>query len=183
MPTETDEERVARRHRDKEVLRTGLKRLYDRDQNIRAVIDSAIEEVNSNPDALDEILSRQNYRLAHWRTAGRNLSYRRFFDVNSLAGLRMEDRRVFSATHELILRWLREGVIDGVRVDHPDGLRDPETYFNRLRNAAPHAWIIAEKILEHGEKLRRSWQVAGTTGYDFMLSRTISSSIRRARRR
>ena len=93
VPTETDEERVARRHRDKEVLRAGLKRMYDRDQNIRAVIDSAIEEVNSNPDALDEILSRQNYRLAHWRTAGRNLSYRRFFDVNSLAGLRMEDRR------------------------------------------------------------------------------------------
>lgn len=167
VPTEKDEDKVIRRHRDKELLRQGVKRLYDRDEAIRAVVDSAIEEINSNPDALDEILSHQNYRLAHWRTAGRNLPYRRFFDINTLAGLRMEDRKVFDATHRLTLDWLRDGVIDGVRVDHPDGLRDPEMYFRRIRNAAPHAWVVAEKILEPGERLRGTWEIAGTTGYDF----------------
>jgi (1->4)-alpha-D-glucan 1-alpha-D-glucosylmutase len=166
VPTEKDEDRVARRHRDKEVLRRAVQKLYEQDKTSGDIIDSAIEDINADPDALDEILSHQNYRLAHWRTAGRNLPYRRFFDINTLAGLRMEDRKVFAATHELILRWLRDGVIDGVRVDHPDGLRDPDTYFRRIHTAAPHAWVVAEKILEPGERLRE-WEVSGTTGYDF----------------
>ncbi|MFL6234141.1 MAG: malto-oligosyltrehalose synthase, partial [Thermoanaerobaculia bacterium] len=85
-----------------------------------------------------------------------------------LLGLRMEDERVFADSHALVLRWLRVGVLDGVRVDHPDGLRDPEEYLERLRDEAPEAWVVVEKILEPGEPLRGSWPVEGTTGYDFL---------------
>ena len=116
-------------------------------------LDEEVEATNADPDALDEILDRQNYRLAFWRAAGRDLGYRRFFDVTSLIGMRVEDPVVFEDTHALVLRWLRDGVIDGLRVDHPDGLRDPADYFRALRAAAPRAWIVAEKILEGEETL------------------------------
>jgi (1->4)-alpha-D-glucan 1-alpha-D-glucosylmutase len=130
--------------------------------------DEALEQINRNPDELHEVLERQNYRLSYWRTAGRDLGYRRFFDINNLVGLRMEDPMVFAATHELVLKWLRSGVIDGVRVDHPDGLREPERYFAALHCSAPEAYIVAEKILERGEDLPGSWPIDGTTGYDFL---------------
>ena len=166
--TETDAARILRRHRDKEILSRQLADLCSGDPHIAEAVDHALAEINHDPDLLDEILSNQNYRLAFWRTAGRELGYRRFFDINTLAGLRMQRERVFKDTHRLILEWLRRGVLDGVRIDHPDGLRDPEEYFRRLRKAAPKAWVVAEKILEPGEKLRESWDVAGTTGYDFI---------------
>jgi (1->4)-alpha-D-glucan 1-alpha-D-glucosylmutase len=124
--------------------------------------------MNLDVDRLDALLERQNYRLAFWRSAGRDLGYRRFFDINTLVGLRMEDERVFTDTHALILEWLSKGILDGVRVDHPDGLRDPKEYFERLYKASPGAWIVAEKILEPGERLPSSWPIAGTTGYDFI---------------
>jgi (1->4)-alpha-D-glucan 1-alpha-D-glucosylmutase len=127
-----------------------------------------IAEINADFDRLDELLGRQNYRLAFWRTAGHELDYRRFFDVHTLVGLRAEDDRVFADVHALALRWLQEGVLDGLRIDHPDGLRDPRQYFERLRVAAPEAWIVVEKILEPGEPLPDDWPVAGTTGYDFL---------------
>jgi (1->4)-alpha-D-glucan 1-alpha-D-glucosylmutase len=160
--------RVAERHRDKEVIRGLLTRLCAESVETARSIDACIELVNRDPDALDQLLERQNYRLSFWRTAARDLGYRRFFDVNTLVGLRQERQSVFDETHRLVLGWVREGVLDGLRVDHPDGLRDPEGYFERLHNAAPGAWIVAEKILEPGEELRRSWIVAGTTGYDFL---------------
>ncbi|HEY4009881.1 MAG TPA: malto-oligosyltrehalose synthase, partial [Acidobacteriaceae bacterium] len=103
-----------------------------------------------------------------WKTADQQLGYRRFFDVNTLIGLRVEREYVFEETHALILKWLEDGVLDGVRVDHPDGLRDPLQYFERLRQRASEAWIIGEKILEPGEWLRANWPIEGTTGYDFM---------------
>jgi len=126
-----------------------------------------LERVAVAPEALHALLERQHYRLAFWRTAGHELDYRRFFDVNSLAALRMEDEQVFRETHELILGWLATGVIDGVRVDHPDGLRDPRQYCRWLREAAPGAWIVVEKILGPDERLPADWPVAGTTGYEF----------------
>ncbi|HEX6902404.1 MAG TPA: malto-oligosyltrehalose synthase [Thermoanaerobaculia bacterium] len=131
-------------------------------------LDAIVAEVNADPDRLDALLSLQSYRPAFWRTAGQELDYRRFFDVHTLVGLRIEDDRVFADTHVRVLQWLREGVLDGVRIDHPDGLRDPDQYFQRLRAAAPEAWIVVEKILEPGESLRESWPVEGTTGYDFL---------------
>ena len=124
--------------------------------------------MNGNVDKLDGFLERQNFRLAFWRTAEQDLVYRRFFDVNTLVGLRMESPQVFSDTHAVILNWLREGVLDGIRVDHPDGLRDPREYFERLRGEASDVWILGEKILEPGEKLRREWPINGTTGYDYL---------------
>jgi len=168
IATAVDSESVARRHRDKEVLAGQLARLCEERPEIAAAVDAAVEGFNADPDRLDELLQRQNYRPAFWRTAGHELDYRRFFDVHSLVGLRAEDERVFADTHALILRWLADGVLDGVRIDHPDGLRDPQTYLDRLRTAAPGAWIVAEKILEPGERLRESWPVDGTTGYDFL---------------
>lgn len=156
------------RHRDKEIIRTLIDRLCNEVPFIGEGIDKAVASVNRNPDALDDLLEHQNYRLAFWRTAEQELGYRRFFDVNTLIGLHTEDPGVFADTHALILRWLHEGVLDGVRVDHPDGLRDPRQYFDRLRSAAPDVWILAEKILEPGEPLRQDWPIDGTTGYDFM---------------
>ncbi|GGM40114.1 malto-oligosyltrehalose synthase [Micromonospora sonchi] len=112
-----------------------------------------------------EVHDRQHYRLVSWRRGDAELTYRRFFAVSDLAGLRVEDPAVFAATHELILAWAAAGEIDGIRVDHPDGLRDPAGYLARLRAAAPDAWLVVEKILEYGEELP-DWPVQGTTGYD-----------------
>ena len=131
-------------------------------------VDADIDEVNADPDLLDALLERQHYRLAYWRTAGRELDYRRFFDITTLAGLRVEDERVFDATHGLVLAWVADGLVDGLRIDHPDGLRDPEGYLRRLHDRAPDAWLVVEKILEPEEELPASWPVAGTTGYDFL---------------
>jgi (1->4)-alpha-D-glucan 1-alpha-D-glucosylmutase len=113
----------------------------------------------------EEVHARQHYRLVCWRRGNTELNYRRFFAVSDLAGLRVEDPSVFEATHREVLRWVAAGEVDGIRVDHPDGLRDPGGYLARLRAAAPDAWLVVEKILEHGERLP-AWPVAGTTGYD-----------------
>ncbi len=164
----TEPASVIRRHRDKGVLRKLLARLLEERPRVGEAIDFVVAEVNADPDVLDALLARQNYRLAHWRAAGRDLGYRRFFDVTSLIGLRTEDELVFRDTHGLVLRWLAAGVIDGLRVDHPDGLRDPSTYVRRLRSATRRGWIVVEKILEDDEPLRDSWPVDGTTGYDFL---------------
>ncbi|MEU7975352.1 malto-oligosyltrehalose synthase [Micromonospora sp. NPDC049089] len=112
-----------------------------------------------------EVHDRQHYELISWRRGDAELTYRRFFAIAGLAGLRVEDPAVFAATHELVLRWAAAGEVDGIRVDHPDGLRDPAGYLARLREAAPDAWLVVEKILEYGEELP-DWPVDGTTGYD-----------------
>jgi (1->4)-alpha-D-glucan 1-alpha-D-glucosylmutase len=168
LPTVTDLESTRRRARDKDVLRTHLTRLIREHREVAPAIDAVIAEINQQRDALHLLLERQNYRLACWRAASRDLGYRRFFDINTLVGLRMEDDHVFADTHFLILRWLKDGTLDGLRVDHIDGLRDPEQYLQRLHQAQPEAWVVVEKILEPGESLRDSWPIAGTTGYDFM---------------
>ena len=119
-------------------------------------------------DPVAQVLARQHYRLIGWRLGDTDLSYRRFFAVSSLAGVRIEDDAVFDATHERVLRWVAEDGIDGLRIDHPDGLVDPTGYFDRLRDAAPQTWIVAEKILEPGEPWPTRWPISGTTGYDAM---------------
>lgn len=167
-PDSTDPLLVQERHRDKSVIYALLRRLCDEQPEIRTAIAATIDEINSNIDELDDLLNQQNYRLAYWRTADQELGYRRFFDVNTLIGLRMANQDVFEATHCRILEWLDRGVLDGVRIDHPDGLRDPRQYFMRLRAHAPQAWIIGEKILEPGEFLREDWPIDGTSGYDFL---------------
>ena len=117
-----------------------------------------------SPEAVHE---RQHYELVHWSRGNTELNYRRFFAVTTLAGVRVEDERVFDATHALVRQWVADGVI-GLRVDHPDGLVDPGQYLRQLRELAPQAWITVEKILEPGERMPADWPVAGTTGYDAM---------------
>jgi (1->4)-alpha-D-glucan 1-alpha-D-glucosylmutase len=112
-----------------------------------------------------EVHDRQHYELVSWRRGDTEVNYRRFFAITTLAGLRVEDPAVFDATHAEILRWYADGDVQGIRVDHPDGLRDPADYLRHLRHVAPDAWLIVEKILEPGEKLPE-WPVHGTTGYD-----------------
>ena len=121
---------------------------------------------NSPGGDLLALLDAQHYRLCHWRVAAEELNYRRFFDVTTLAGVRVERPEVFAATHELVLAQLRAGVLDGLRIDHPDGLADPAAYLDRLAEATGGAWVAVEKILEVGEELPPSWRCAGTTGYD-----------------
>ena len=118
---------------------------------------------------LATLLDRQHYRLASWRVANDRLNWRRFFTVNDLAGVRIEDPAVFEATHALYFRLYDEGLIDGVRVDHVDGLTDPIGYCRTLRERlGPDAWIVIEKILGAGEGQPVGWGVDGTSGYDFM---------------
>jgi (1->4)-alpha-D-glucan 1-alpha-D-glucosylmutase len=163
-----DRRTILARHRDKKVLVGLLDRLCHEDAEVSDAIDRVVREVNGSVDALDEFLSQQYYRLAYWKTADQQLGYRRFFDVNTLIGLRVEREFVFDETHALIVKWLKQGLLDGVRVDHPDGLRDPKQYFERLRERAPEAWIVGEKILEPGEWLRQDWPIEGTSGYDLL---------------
>jgi len=126
---------------------------------------------------LRELLDRQHYRLVHWRRAPADLNYRRFFDVNDLVALRMETEEVFDATHRLVLRWVDEGIVDGLRVDHVDGLRHPAWYLARLRRevdarrpagAPERIAIFVEKILSGDERLPDDWPVDGSTGYEFL---------------
>ena len=167
-PSFEDRRTVLARHRDKVVIAALLHRLCGEEHLVCEAIDRAVAELNADHDSLDDFLNHQNYRLSYWKTADQQIGYRRFFDVNNLIGLRMERSHVFEETHALILDWLRRGVLDGVRVDHPDGLRDPLQYFQRLREAAPQAWIVGEKILAPGEFLREEWPIEGTSGYDFL---------------
>ncbi|WP_433965837.1 malto-oligosyltrehalose synthase [Tunturiibacter gelidiferens] len=167
-PEYVDRRTILARHRDKVVLFTLLERLCKEEPGVFDAMDRAMADLNENLDALDDFLNQQNYRLAYWKTADQQLSYRRFFDVNTLIGLRVEREYVFEETHALVVDWLKRGVLDGLRVDHPDGLRDPKEYFKRLREHAPDAWVIGEKILEPGEFLREDWPIEGTSGYDFL---------------
>ncbi|MGY1707640.1 malto-oligosyltrehalose synthase [Geodermatophilus sp. SYSU D00697] len=113
-----------------------------------------------------EVHARQHYELVDWRRADSDLNYRRFFAINTLAGLRAEDPEVFAATHRLVLELVEAGAVDGLRIDHPDGLADPKGYLDRLAEASGGRWTVVEKILEPGEDLPESWATAGTTGYD-----------------
>ncbi|HVE63062.1 MAG TPA: malto-oligosyltrehalose synthase [Mycobacteriales bacterium] len=126
---------------------------------------SSTDGSTGNGRVTEALLAAQHYQLAHWRDVPTELNYRRFFDVTTLAGLRVEDPDVFDATHERILGWLDDATLDGIRIDHPDGLADPAGYLRRIASRGPQAWVVVEKILEPGEDLP-PWPVAGTTGYD-----------------
>jgi (1->4)-alpha-D-glucan 1-alpha-D-glucosylmutase len=114
------------------------------------------------------LLESQHYRLAWWRAASTELNWRRFFNVTSLIGVRVEEPAVFDATHEVIVRLVAEGLVNGLRIDHPDGLADPRGYLARLASATDGAWVVVEKILEADETLPADWACAGTTGYDVL---------------
>jgi (1->4)-alpha-D-glucan 1-alpha-D-glucosylmutase len=181
---ETSPERIAERRREKEVARDRLARLVDQSSVIRQHIARALDAFNGvvgRPESFDllhGLLEAQPYRLAYWRAAAHEINYRRFFDINALAGLRMEDPEVFAATHVLVGRLIGGEKITGLRIDHPDGLFDPREYFERLQDLAarargggvpvPSIYVVAEKILAAGEELPVDWQAGGTTGYNFL---------------
>jgi (1->4)-alpha-D-glucan 1-alpha-D-glucosylmutase len=201
--TETDPDKVEEGRREKEVIKRRIATLYQDSGEIRNAIDSTVAEFNGTVgqprsfDLLDQFMGEQAYRLAFWRVAGEEVNYRRFFDINELAAIRTEAPEVFKATHELIFQLIGAGKVTGLRVDHPDGLRDPGGYFRQLQqNSAAEAsdagmsnsgssqplYIVAEKILSKGEPLPSDWAIAGTTGYDF-LNQVNSLFVRRASRR
>lgn len=130
--------------------------------------EDTIYTINTEPEDLDQLIQKQNYRLTFYQHGPTELNYRRFFNIITLAGVRVEDPNVFKEAHAPIIHWTEQGLIDGLRVDHPDGLRDPEQYLRRLHEVTPDAWIVVEKILEPGEELPVTWPIDGTTGYDFM---------------
>ncbi|HEY0190715.1 MAG TPA: glycogen debranching protein GlgX, partial [Kofleriaceae bacterium] len=186
LPSEVARERRDERAREKEVMKRRLAEVCDASPEVRDAVDGALAALNPRADApgdierLDALLRDQNYRLAFWRVATEEINYRRFFDINELAAIRMEDPRVFDASHKLVLDLLARGVVTGLRLDHTDGLYEPQAYFASLQDRAREAiaaagkqppgaiYVVAEKILEPGEAVPPAWRIAGTTGYDFI---------------
>jgi (1->4)-alpha-D-glucan 1-alpha-D-glucosylmutase len=164
--TTSNADAITRRQRDAEVLTARLAGLLA-EPTVSRALDMTVADVSADPHRLARLLEQQNYRLAPRRAGVRVLGCRIFFDIDELIGLRMERPEVFRETHRLVLEWVAQGLVDGLRVDHPDGLRDPSAYFARLREAAPNAWIVAEKILAADEPLPTDWPIDGTTGYGF----------------
>jgi len=150
-------------------LKETIARIYESDAHFREALDSAIERINKDPNALDALLDAQWYRLAYWRIASEKINYRRFFDVTDLVGVRVEDPEVFEARNRGTLELIAEGKVTGLRIDHIDGLFDPIAYMRKLqlRLGGPF-YVVLEKILEPDEELPRAFPVDGTTGYDFL---------------
>lgn len=164
--TETDDASRRERAREKEVVKRRIAALCE-DEGVRAAIDGEVAALDV--DALDALLLAQCYRLAFWRVATEEINYRRFFDIDGLAAVRMEHPPTFDAMHALLLRYVSERRIAGVRLDHTDGLYDPASYFAKLRAAMGSGpLLVAEKILARGEGMPIDWRIDGTTGYDFL---------------
>jgi (1->4)-alpha-D-glucan 1-alpha-D-glucosylmutase len=148
--------------------------LYSTNKHIKLFIDSNIAIFNGDPEnpqsfnLLDSLLSEQHFRLSFWKVATEEINYRRFFNINELISLKIEDDTVFDHTHSLIFKLLKEGKVSGLRIDHIDGLYDPTAYLKRLRKEVGQTYVVAEKISEMGEQLPRVWPIEGTTGYDFL---------------
>lgn len=176
---------VAERYREQAIIRRRLASLMKDSSDVREQVMANVEAYNgmkgesASFDRLDGLLNQQSYRLASWRVASEEINYRRFFDVNELAAIRTELPAVFDESHRLVFRLLKAGVVTGLRIDHVDGLYDPEHYLRQLqvwaaRNLsrdgqdAASLFIVVEKILGKGEQLPHTWSVAGTTGYDFL---------------
>lgn len=205
---------IEERNREKEIVKRRINALHATSAPFRSALIEVLEVVNGRAadpasfDRLDALLDAQSYRLAFWRVAAEEINYRRFFDISELAAVRMEEPAVFQDTHRLLTCLIGEGKIQGLRIDHPDGLKDPAAYFRRLQesclaalqsaspsgsglnreerageggvraNSAPSPpalsqrergfYVVVEKILESGERLRPDWSVSGTTGYDFL---------------
>jgi (1->4)-alpha-D-glucan 1-alpha-D-glucosylmutase len=162
-----DAQALRERHRRKEELLAKLRRLCEQEPELVSALETEARLLSADADRLDHLLRRQNYRMAYWRIASEELDYRRFFNIESLVGLRVEDEEVFQDTHRLVLELVGEESVHGLRVDHIDGLRDPRGYLKRLKASARAKYTLVEKILERSEELPCDWPVHGTTGYEF----------------
>jgi (1->4)-alpha-D-glucan 1-alpha-D-glucosylmutase len=183
----TEPEARAERARDKELLKARLARLAQRHPSVARALAAAVAELNlaTARDALHALIEAQAYRLAYWRVAADEINYRRFFDINDLAAVRMERDDVFEATQSFALDLAAAGKVDGLRIDHPDGLYDPARYFEKLQQGyarraglvlpaqdaqgrpARPLYVVAEKIAANDEEVPEGWHVHGTTGYRF----------------
>ncbi|UCH79925.1 MAG: malto-oligosyltrehalose synthase [Nitrospiraceae bacterium] len=170
---ETEEERLGR-YSQIQFIKSMLWELYNGNEDIKKFIDKNIQTFNGrdksggNMSLLESLLSEQLFRLSFWKVATEELNYRRFFNINGLISVRVEEERVFNNTHRLILKLVKDRTITGLRIDHIDGLYDPTAYLRKLKDNAGDIYIIVEKILEFGEELPSLWAVQGTTGYDFL---------------
>lgn len=179
----TQEQRLAR-SREKEVQKRRLASLCERSPDVKEFLVATVKRLNGSVespqsfDGLHELIKAQAFRLAQWRVAADDINYRRFFDVNELAALRVENPEVFSKTHQFIIGLVAQGKVDGLRIDHPDGLYDPKGYLDRLKESLKTAcaaqdpdseaiYTVVEKILTGNERLREDWPIHGTTGYEF----------------
>ena len=180
LPERSDREpgAIAVRAREKEIGKRRLAALTGASAGVASLIEASVRLLNGVPgqprsfDPLDRLLNRQSYRLAHWRVASEEINYRRFFDVNELAALRMEDPVVFDEVHRFAFELVEKGAVTGLRIDHVDGLYAPGDYLRRLQERCAAVgegpfYIVVEKILGAGEQLAGDWPVCGTTGYEF----------------
>src|SRR5689334_19147252 len=183
LPTagERDPARIAEQYRENEVVKKRLSTLMEESPAIRTFVMDNVRIFNGERgrsesfDLLDALLNEQAYRLASWKVASEEINYRRFFDINELAAIRMEEEAVFLESHQLLLQLVRQGIVRGCRIDHIDGLYDPGRYLRQLREltttpdgSQPPLFIVVEKILGKDEPLPDTWPVQGTTGYDFL---------------
>jgi (1->4)-alpha-D-glucan 1-alpha-D-glucosylmutase len=194
LPTETAPAKVRERQREKEVGKRRLANLVVTSEPVYSAITAVLVAMNGQKgepasfDRLETLLAEQAYRLCYWRVAADEVNYRRFFEINDLVAIRVEQPEVFTAVHSLVFRLLQQGIVTGLRVDHPDGLFDPEQYFLNLQAGCRRAlaeasaavpqpaggdpkrpcYVVLEKILGRNEQLRAHWAVHGTTGYDFL---------------
>ncbi len=186
LPERSDTSASARatRARDARLLKRSLAKRVAGQPLLADWVRSVVDSFNGTAgqpatfDPLDALIARQAWRVAYWRVAGDEINYRRFFDVNTLAALRMDREQVFEATHRRVLRWLQDGCVAALRIDHPDGLSDPRAYFERLQARQAQAaelaglprraiYLVVEKILSDDEDLPADWPVHGGTGYRF----------------
>ena len=187
--SENDVDRLTERRRDEALHKRQLGRLYRENADIARYLDEVVQAFNdtaghaADASLLHRLLDEQPYRLAYWRVASDEINYRRFFDINELASLRMDDPEVFETTHALVFELIARGQVQGLRIDHPDGLFNPRQYFQRLQESVTAGrllspgrlpaslrlplYVVVEKILAAHEPLPRDWPVHGTTGYDF----------------
>ena len=187
---DTDLPKVRERQREKEVIRRRLAALVEDSDAVRACLKEVLTVINGSKghphsfDALEKILDDQAYRLSFWRVASDEINYRRFFDINDLAAIRVESPEVFSIVHRIPFELIQKSLVSGIRIDHPDGLFDPLRYFEDLQAQAPlpgqisadgpghgvrrRLYLAAEKILVGNEELRPGWAIEGTTGYGFL---------------
>jgi (1->4)-alpha-D-glucan 1-alpha-D-glucosylmutase len=184
----SDSTKIRKRQRAKEAIKQQLWVVYQSDLEFKTALDQTLRSFNgtkgdaSSFDRLDQLLAEQAYRLAYWKIAYEEINYRRFFDINDLVGLRVEDPQVFEARHAQIFNLIRSGQVSGLRIDHVDGLLDPVDYLQRLQARAREEmagkaanddlYVVVEKILVEGEPLPPAWPVCGTTGYDFLNAST-----------
>jgi len=161
-------ERIMERRREKERIKERLWRAYQGSPELKKAVDDALLAIGASADEMEALLSAQAYRLAYWKIGYEEINYRRFFDINELVGIKIETAEVFENRYRRTLELVRNGNVTGLRIDHIDGLWDPECFLRRLQAKAGDIYVVVEKILGREESMPQTWPVAGTTGYDFL---------------